>query len=157
MGRGELGREGWDGVTTQGSLFDRPDPTAPPAPVVMVDALFVWPGKVAGAAGRIFGSGKQSCHMTVDGETAAHLGALHAMAAKIGMKRAWFQDVAVMPHYDLTPGRRAAALRAGAVEVEAMVQARARRARRKAAANAGAPAAAPVLVVGPSFTTDGNR
>lgn len=41
---------------------------------------------------------------------------LHALARRIGLKRAWFQDRPGFPHYDLTPGRRALALRAGAVE-----------------------------------------
>jgi hypothetical protein len=41
---------------------------------------------------------------------------LHAMAAKIGMKREWFQDKKSLPHYDLTVSRRAAAVRAGAIE-----------------------------------------
>ncbi len=39
------------------------------------------------------------------------------MAALIGMKRSWFQNEARLPHYDLTPPRRAAAVSAGAREV----------------------------------------
>ena len=38
------------------------------------------------------------------------------MARKIGMKRAWFQAKPGFPHYDLVPTRRAAAIRAGAIE-----------------------------------------
>jgi uncharacterized protein DUF4031 len=52
-----------------------------------------------------------ACHMWADS-----LEELHAMAARIGMRRAWFQDDPRLPHYDLTPSRRAMALRAGAME-----------------------------------------
>lgn len=53
-----------------------------------------------------------SCDPTDD------LDALHQFAAGIGLKRSWFQPRGgIMPHYDLTPGMRAAALRAGANEL----------------------------------------
>jgi hypothetical protein len=58
------------------------------------------------------------CHMWAD--TAAEL---HAMAERIGMKRDWFQTPgsprhpASFPHYDLSLTRRAAAVKAGAVEM----------------------------------------
>lgn len=45
---------------------------------------------------------------------------LHALAQRIGLKRAWFQAPKRprdLPHYDLTPPRRAAALDAGAIEL----------------------------------------
>jgi len=54
---------------------------------------------------------QQWCHMWSD-----DLEALHEMAAKIGMKREWFQNRAGFPHYDLVPTRRAKALEFGAVE-----------------------------------------
>jgi Protein of unknown function (DUF4031) len=57
--------------------------------------------------------------------TADTLEELHTLAAKIGMKRRWFQNGRV-PHYDLTPARREAALAAGAVFVSAREQARQR-------------------------------
>jgi hypothetical protein len=47
-------------------------------------------------------------HMIADSEEE-----LHAMAERIGMKRAWYQG----DHYDVAKGRRAAAIAAGAVEV----------------------------------------
>lgn len=46
---------------------------------------------------------------------------LHAFAAALGLKRSWCSDVtqpgAVLLHYDLSPGMRAKAVQAGAVEV----------------------------------------
>ncbi len=87
----------------------------------MVDELRVWPTKI-----RCFKAG--SCHLTTDGP----LGELHAFAKKLGMRREWFQDHRLAPHYDLTPRRRALALRLGAVEVPAREQARARRRLRSA-------------------------
>ena len=53
------------------------------------------------------------CHMWAD-----DLEELHAMAEAIGMQRAWFQDRKELPHYDLVPSRRAAAVARGAVEVD---------------------------------------
>lgn len=46
---------------------------------------------------------------------------LHAFAARIGLRRAWFQNpdstLQVHRHYDLTIGKRRQAVAAGAVEV----------------------------------------
>lgn len=56
-----------------------------------------------------------SCHMTADTEDE-----LHKMALRIGMKTSWFQNNERRPnmwHYDLTPSRRARAVRLGAIEV----------------------------------------
>lgn len=53
------------------------------------------------------------CHMVAD-----TLDELHAMATRIGMKREWFQGEASTPHYDVSLTRRAAAIAAGAVEVD---------------------------------------
>ncbi len=80
----------------------------------MVDELRAWPGRASSAqARRIFGSGKQSCHLTTDGP----LSELHDFAWRIGMPPSWFQDHRIAPHYDLTPKRRERALKAGAVFV----------------------------------------
>jgi predicted kinase len=49
------------------------------------------------------------CHMATDGE----LDELHAFAARLGLRRAWFQR----DHYDLPPHGRAAAVALGAEEV----------------------------------------
>lgn len=61
---------------------------------------------------RVFREG--ACHMFTDGP----LEDLHAMAERIGMNRSWFQDEGDLPHYDLNPRRREAAVRAGAVECD---------------------------------------
>ena len=49
------------------------------------------------------------CHMLADTEAE-----LHAMAARIGVARKWYQG----DHYDICLSKRAAAVRFGAVEVE---------------------------------------
>jgi hypothetical protein len=40
---------------------------------------------------------------------------LHAFAAALGLRRAWFQRQP--PHYDLTPGKRWEAAHRGAIEI----------------------------------------
>lgn len=60
------------------------------------------------------GQAVKSCHLFTDGD----LQELHAMARLIGMKRSWFQEHSTLPHYDLTESRRAAAVQAGAKEVD---------------------------------------
>lgn len=56
----------------------------------------------------------ENCHLLCDpGEEDA----LHAFAARIGLKREWFQEKS-KPHYDLTNGKRWQALNAGAVPLE---------------------------------------
>jgi uncharacterized protein DUF4031 len=71
---------------------------------VYVDWLVAWGWKLHGRT-------VKSCHLFAD-----TLEELHAFAETIGMKRAWFQNGSA-PHYDLTPGRREAAVKAGAVEL----------------------------------------
>lgn len=55
-----------------------------------------------------------SCHLMCDGD----LSELHALAARIGMKRQWFQQDSVVPHYDLTEAKREQAVAIGAVELD---------------------------------------
>lgn len=82
---------------------------------VYVDEFRLWLPKQP----RPFHNG--SSHMTAD-----TLDELHAMAARIGMKRAWFQDHPLAPHYDLTEQKRVRAMVAGAVFVPCREQARRR-------------------------------
>lgn len=78
-----------------------------------VDPLFVMPARNA----RVFRVGErhghQWCHLWADS-----VEEMHAMAAKVGMRREWFQDKPGFPHYDLVPPRRAAALALGAIEYD---------------------------------------
>jgi hypothetical protein len=54
----------------------------------------------------------KSCHMYADTEKE-----LHKMAAKIGLKRSWFQDKGTsLKHYDLIASKRFLAVQNGAVE-----------------------------------------
>jgi hypothetical protein len=43
--------------------------------------------------------------------------ALHKMADAIGISRKWFQDIPHHPHYDISKGKKALAIKLGAVEV----------------------------------------
>lgn len=63
------------------------------------------------------------CHLFADTEAE-----LHAFAARIGMRRSWFQDHGSVKHYDLTQSRRRLAVAAGAIERSAFDFLRARRA-----------------------------
>jgi len=63
---------------------------------------------------------KHWCHMATDGD----LGELHRVARRLGLSRAWFQDKPATPHYDLTPAKRAQALKFGAQTVNTMELAR---------------------------------
>jgi len=79
--------------------------------VIFVDSLFVMEAK--GAQARAVGArhGHQWCHLFNDGPPEE----LDRFAARLGLRFLWRDG----DHYDLTPGRRAAALRAGAVEAPA--------------------------------------
>lgn len=72
---------------------------------VYVDTLVVYPN----AWGPFL---KGSCHMAADTPEE-----LHAMAAKLGMKRAWYQDDPRHPHYDLVKSKRDKAIQLGAQAV----------------------------------------
>lgn len=93
----------------QGDLFG--GAAARDALPVYVDALFEQVAK--GAAARAVGerNGNQWCRMWSDDPDA-----LHAMADRLDLKREWFQRAGRVPHYDLTPGKRAQAIKAGAKE-----------------------------------------
>ncbi|MFF7153120.1 DUF4031 domain-containing protein [Streptomyces sp. NPDC008139] len=56
------------------------------------------------------------CHLTADTESE-----LHAFAGRLGLKRSWYQRKGPDDyrwHYDITPPKRARALRLGAREVD---------------------------------------
>jgi len=57
-----------------------------------------------------------ACHLMADSDEE-----LHALAAKLGLKRAWHQTNPphAVSHYDLTVRKRARAVELGAIEVEA--------------------------------------
>lgn len=78
---------------------------------VYVDQLVEYPPGTVKEAARV----KYWCHMFSDS-----LEELHAMAAKIGMRRSWFQGPPEhkFPHYDVSTTYRMHAVRNGAVEVE---------------------------------------
>ena len=55
----------------------------------------------------------RACHLFADGDKE-----LHALAARIGLKRTWFQNrPGKLPHYDLTMRMRRRAISAGAIEL----------------------------------------
>jgi hypothetical protein len=60
--------------------------------------------------------GNRWCHLTCDG----NLEELHVFAEKLGLRRSYFQPHATLPHYDLTPAKRAMAVRVGATEITAL-------------------------------------
>lgn len=63
--------------------------------------------------------GQLYCHMmsTLTDRTQAEQ-ELHAFADRLGLKRGWFQGKDPRhPHYDLSPGKRAQAVKSGALEV----------------------------------------
>ena len=72
-------------------------------------SIYVDDLRLAASVGRL--SARWS-HLYADDEAE-----LHEFAARIGMRRAWFQDHPSLPHYDLTETRRAAAIDAGAIAV----------------------------------------
>lgn len=82
--------------------------------MVTVDEIREWPTKI-----RCFKGG--SAHLMAD-----TLDELHAFAKRLRLKREWFQDHPMHPHYDLTVAKRAHAVALGATEVSAREQARKR-------------------------------
>jgi len=54
-----------------------------------------------------------ACHLFTDYGNEEEL---HRFASKLGLKRIWFQRNVSLDHYDLTAGKRAEAIRLGAIE-----------------------------------------
>lgn len=75
------------------------------------------------------------CHMLADSDDE-----LHAMAARIGVSRRWWQspDKTSGSHYDIALSKRALAVAAGAVEITRK-QASAMNARRRVTGSLGSP------------------
>lgn len=85
--------------------------------MIIVDDLQVW-GRAyrsgAGSQAERVGArnGDRWCHLSSTPDD-ADFTELHRFAQGIGLRRAWFQG----DHYDLTPGRRAQAVKHGATQV----------------------------------------
>lgn len=86
---------------------------------VYVDEIRVYPKSIMDAATKR--NGVRWCHMLAD-----TIEELHLMADTIGIQRRYFQNHGSIPHYDITPPKRAKALRAGAIFKSAREQARER-------------------------------
>jgi hypothetical protein len=56
---------------------------------------------------------KKWCHLVAD-----DLGELHDFAAKLGLKKEWFQNHRIQPHYDITAAKREQAIKLGAIPIE---------------------------------------
>ena len=55
--------------------------------------------------------GKLWCHLTADS-----IAELHAFASqRLGLKKEWFQNHKLIPHYDITEKKRLIAIRYGAI------------------------------------------
>jgi hypothetical protein len=81
--------------------------------MIYVDPITTYNQKAQKGAERYFGNGKASSHMATDGD----IDELHVFATKLGLKRAWLHQSSSLDHYDLTPNKRALAVRLGAIEV----------------------------------------
>jgi len=82
--------------------------------MILVDGLIDYGAELTRAL-----PSRRWCHMVSDSNEEE----LHAFAARLGLKREWFQSrengKASAAHYDLTPRRRALAVKLGAREVTA--------------------------------------
>lgn len=58
---------------------------------------------------RLTWRGKNWCHLVADS-----IDELHAFAARLGLKKEWFQERTMYPHYDVTVNVKARALTMGA-------------------------------------------
>lgn len=84
---------------------------------VYVDEIFEWPieNTTPGQARRVAKRNNgQWCHMIADSETE-----LLAFAKRIGLRPEWIQKPGTLKvHFDLTPGRRAMAIKKGAIPLD---------------------------------------
>ncbi|WP_072143555.1 DUF4031 domain-containing protein [Pseudanabaena sp. 'Roaring Creek'] len=56
--------------------------------------------------------GKLWCHLTSDSLTE-----LQEFAGRLGLKKEWFQNHRLIPHYDITENKRAIAIQLGAIAI----------------------------------------
>lgn len=90
-------------------------------PIIVDDIFQVVPSQYHGADAALVAqatrvgarNGHRWSHLSSTPDDDPDFTKLHAFARRIGMQRAWFQG----DHYDVTPGRRAQAVRYGAFEV----------------------------------------
>lgn len=75
---------------------------------IYVDPIFEWT-PVAGHT--------RWAHMGTDDRSEAGIEALHAFAARLGLRRSWYQNKPHHKHYDLTPSKRRLAVQLGAIEL----------------------------------------
>lgn len=80
---------------------------------IYIDELVTYPDNAIKPSIRHLGN--RWCHMACDGD----LRELHEFAARLGLHPRWFQDHRLVPHYDLTPDKRALAVQWGAREIPA--------------------------------------
>lgn len=85
--------------------------------MIFVDPLFVWPLAPAAGVERYFGNGKSSCHLFCFGEPVEAL--MRFATGPLKLKADWYQSPpsASLPHFDLTPAKRALAVKRGAVDL----------------------------------------
>ncbi len=76
---------------------------------IYVDDIVVWPSSSIKAKAQKFGN--SWCHMWTDSDDIEEL---HEFAAHIGLKRSWFQNKPIFPHYDLVVTKRELAIKNGA-------------------------------------------
>ncbi len=84
--------------------------------MLYVDPLFHLPSRESEAFRVGARNGHLWCHLWTEPGNEEEL---HALAQRIGLRRAWFQNKnPKFPHYDLTPSRRRLALAGGAIETD---------------------------------------
>jgi len=91
----------------------------PFAPVPVFGLAWVFVDPLAAHGWRLRGRSTRSCHFFA---APGDLEELHEVARLAGLQRRWFQPSGGsrgIPHYDLTPSRRAAVVKLGAVELSA--------------------------------------
>lgn len=79
--------------------------------MVYVDKLFTY--SLIQISHKARHNGKQWCHLFADS-----IEELHEFAERLGLRREWFQNKKLFPHYDLVTSKRKLAISLGAQEVD---------------------------------------